>query len=126
MKQLSVTKQMLLGTDSSSDSSISDMPNEHVSDNDSDSDSDDDESDNESDSDRSDSLNSSHLKKKKNDDEAALWAKANRGVSGLAHLFGGKLYLTKGFVNDNVVPNDFVTPKAAPKPAPKLKFSEKF
>ena len=49
-----------------------------------------------------------------------MWVKADRGVWGLVHIFGGKLYLTRDIVDDNVVPKGFLAPKAAPKAAPKL------
>ena len=47
-----------------------------------------------------------------------VWAKADRGVWGLAHVFWGKLYLTRDFVDDHVVPKDFL----APTPAPNMRY----
>ena len=61
-----------------------------------------------------DTPDSSEQKKKKQEVEI-VWAKADRGVWGLAHVFEEKLYLTSDLVDDHVVTKDFVAPKPAPK-----------
>ena len=45
-----------------------------------------------------------------------LWAKADRGVWGLGHVFNGKLYLTRDLVDDACIPSHIAVPKPAPKP----------
>ena len=45
-----------------------------------------------------------------------VWAKVGSGIWGLGHVFEGKLYFTKDFVDDRFVPRN-----RQPKPIPNLK-----
>ena len=47
-----------------------------------------------------------------------VWARANRGVWGLALAFGQKLYLTRDLVDDRCVHASLAVLQPAPKPAP--------
>ena len=53
------------------------------------------------------------------DDEPTevVWAKAARGVWGMAHVFDGNLYFTRDHLQGNFIPKNLTLPK--PKPAPK-------
>ena len=61
------------------------------------------------------------------DDEPTevVWAKAARGVWGMAHVFDGKLYLTRGQMQGNFIPKNLklAEPKPAPKPQPRASSS---
>ena len=49
-----------------------------------------------------------------------VWAKSARGVWGLGHVFGNKLYFTRDIPEENWVPETLVDPvEPAPKPTPK-------
>ena len=50
-----------------------------------------------------------------------VWAKAARGVWGLAHVFDGKLYFTLNIMDNEAIRKHFLVPKPKPKPAPKPK-----
>ena len=69
--------------------------------------------------DSSESVDSSEQKKQKNHNAEVdiVWAKDDRGVWGLAHVSGDKLYLTRDLVDDRVDPTDFAAPKSASKRA---------
>ena len=46
------------------------------------------------------------------DDEVQIvWAKVSRRIWGLGHVFEGKLYFTKDFVDDSFVPRNRKPPK---------------
>ena len=61
------------------------------------------------------------------DDEPTevVWAKAARGVWGMAHVFDGKLYFTRDPMQGNFIPKNLKLPepKPAPKPRPKASSS---
>ena len=44
-----------------------------------------------------------------------VWAKAGRGIWGLAHVFEGELYITKDIVDDSLSQGIGTAPKPAPK-----------
>ena len=48
-----------------------------------------------------------------------IWAKAARGIWGLAHVFNNKLFLTRDIMDDDAVPMHFNVPESKPKPKPK-------
>ena len=48
-----------------------------------------------------------------------IWAKAARGVWGLAHVFNNKLFFTRDIMDDDAVPEHFNVPEPKPKPASK-------
>ena len=48
-----------------------------------------------------------------------IWAKAARGVWGLAHVFNNKLFFTRDIMDDDAVPKHFNVPEPKPKPKPK-------
>ena len=48
-----------------------------------------------------------------------IWAKAARGVWGLAHVFNNKLFFTRDIMDDDAVPKHFNVPDPKPKPKPK-------
>ena len=48
-----------------------------------------------------------------------IWAKAARGVWGLAHVFNNKLFFTRDIMDDDAVPMHFNVPDPKPKPKPK-------
>ena len=48
-----------------------------------------------------------------------IWAKAARGVWGLAHVFNNKLFFTRDIMDDDAVPMHFNVPEPKPKPKPK-------
>ena len=48
-----------------------------------------------------------------------IWAKAARGVWGLAHVFNSKLFFTTDIMDDDAVPKHFNVPEPKPKPKPK-------
>ena len=48
-----------------------------------------------------------------------IWAKAARGVWGLAHVFNNKLFFTMDIMDDDAVPKHFNVPEPKPKPKPK-------
>ena len=48
-----------------------------------------------------------------------IWAKAARGVWGLAHVFNNKLFFTRDIMDDDAVPKHFNVPEPNPKPKPK-------
>ena len=51
--------------------------------------------------------------------EDIIWAKAARGVWGLAHVFNNKLFFTRDIMDDDAVPMHFNVPDPKPKPKPK-------
>ena len=67
--------------------------------------------------------------KPSDDDVEIVWAKADRGVWGLGHVFDGQLYFTRDIVDSSVLKDSYKLPrrkeppapppKPAPKPAPK-------
>ena len=61
------------------------------------------------------------------DDEPTeiVWAKAARGVWGMAHVFDGKFYFTRDHMQGNFIAKNFKLPepKPAPKPQPKASSS---
>ena len=48
-----------------------------------------------------------------------IWAKAARGVWGLAHVFNNKMFFTRDIMDDDAVPKHFNVPEPKPKPKPK-------
>ena len=62
------------------------------------------------------------------DDEPTevVWAKAARGVWGMAHVFDGKLYFTRDHMQGNFIHKNLKLPerKPAPKPSPKASSSD--
>ena len=48
-----------------------------------------------------------------------IWAKAARGVWGMAHVFDGKFYFTRDHMQGNFIPKNLKLPKPAPKPRAK-------
>ena len=57
-----------------------------------------------------------------------IWAKADRGIWGLTHVFGDKLYLTRDIVDGSQLPQNFAIPQpkvAKPAPKPKAKAAQK-
>ena len=50
-----------------------------------------------------------------------IWAKAARGVWGLAHVFNNKLFFTRDIMDDDAVPMH-----AAPTPGPKGQHRQEF
>ena len=47
-----------------------------------------------------------------------MWAKAGRGVWGLAHVFDGQLYYTRDIVDSSVVKDCYKLPRPKPPPPP--------
>ena len=54
-----------------------------------------------------------------------IWAKAGRGVLGMAHVFDGKLYFTRDHMQGNVIPKNLKLPEPKPAPKPRAKASSK-
>ena len=55
----------------------------------------------------------------------AIWAKAARGVWGMAHVFDGKLYFTRDQMQGNFIPKNLKLPQPRPAPKPRAKASSK-
>ena len=54
-----------------------------------------------------------------------IWAKAARGVWGMAHVFDGKLYFTRDHMQGNFIPKNLKLPEPKPAPKPWAKASSK-
>ena len=54
-----------------------------------------------------------------------IWAKAARGVWGMAHVFDGKLYFTRDHMQGNFIPKNLKLPEPKPDPKPRAKASSK-
>ena len=54
-----------------------------------------------------------------------IWAKAARGVWGMAHVFDGKLYFTRDHMQDNFIPKNLKLPEPKRAPKPQAKASSK-
>ena len=52
-----------------------------------------------------------------------IWAKAARGVWGMAHVFDGKLYFTRNHIQGNFIPKNLKLPEPKPAPKPRAKAS---
>ena len=52
-----------------------------------------------------------------------IWAKAARGVWGMAHVFDGKLYFTRDLMQGNFIPKNLKLPEPKPAPEPQAKAS---
>ena len=75
---------------------------------------------------RSPSLSSSDESSDSNDDPIeVIWAKAARGVWGMAHVFDGKLYFTRDHMQGNFIPKNLKLQEPKPAPKPRAKASSK-
>ena len=54
-----------------------------------------------------------------------FWAKAARGVWGMAHVFDGKLYFIRDHMQGNFIPKNLKLPEPKPAPKPRAKASLK-
>ena len=59
------------------------------------------------------------------DPTEVVWAKAARGVWGMAHVFDGKLYFTRDHMQGNFIPKNLKLPEPKPAPKPRAKASSK-
>ena len=57
--------------------------------------------------------------------DEVIWAKAARGVWGMAHVFDGKLYFTRDHMQGNFIPSNLKLPEPKPAPKPQAKASSK-
>ena len=56
-----------------------------------------------------------------NSDTEIVWAKSARGVWGMGHSFGGKLYFTRDIPEEKWIPKDLLAPVSAKPPAKRAK-----